>query len=140
MGEEELSEKTIIKGLKEALNVGSKKAVKKLSVPGGYRKNPSLRIPIPEKLEDVASKLRKIGLEDEVEKFADKMNEAAEHAATQAVPIFVDAIKQMTFQDARRILKGHKKAATEYFKNKTTAGLKKVYLPSKEAYGKRGSC
>jgi len=126
---EELSVDTIIKGLKEALRIGSKKAVNKLSVPGGYGKDPLLRIPIPKDLENLADTLKKIGMGPQVDAFEDKMNEAAEHAATQAVPIFIDAIKQMTFKDARKILKGNNTAATDYFKKKTTDPLKNLYMP-----------
>ena len=127
--EEGLSEETIIRGLKEALREGSKKAAATLSQPGGYANDAQLRIPIPEDLHDVAAKLRKIGMGRLVDEFEAAMNEAAEHAAKQAVPVFVNALKGMTFNEARRILKGHDTAATDYFRRVTTAQLRQAYGP-----------
>jgi hypothetical protein len=126
---EGLSEGTIIAGLKEALKTGTHKAVMRLSQAGGYGNDPQLRIPLPEDLKELADKLKKVGLEDEVKKFISRMNSAAELAAKEAVPVFVDAVKQMSIQDAKQIWKGNATAATDYFKAKTAGALRRAYMP-----------
>ena len=120
---------TITAGLKEALVVGTEKAVARASARGGYAQNPKIRIPMPEELGKVKEALGKIGLDPIITRFEDKMNEAAEHAAANAVPVFVDAIRAMTFQDAKAILKGEGSAATDYFREKTSARLREIYAP-----------
>jgi hypothetical protein len=77
----------------------------------------------------MASTLRSIGMGGKVDEFEEKMNRAAEKAAALATPVFVDAIKSMTFDDARKILKGRGSEATDYFRDKTTAPLTKAYAP-----------
>jgi hypothetical protein len=124
-----LSDKTVIKGLKEALRVGTDNAVKKVSKLNGYFKNPSIKIPLPEELRKMADVLNAVGLQKDVDRFVKSMNRAAEQAAPKATSLFIDAIKQMTFSDARKILKGKETAATEYFKDKTWQGLSHVFRP-----------
>ena len=125
----ELTLGVVIDGLKEALRVGTENTVKSTSARGGYLSNPLIRIPMPEKLQSMASALQKIGLGAQVDSFEQKMNEAAELAAREATPVFLDAIRQMTFEDANNILRGHDTAATDYFREKTAAALKQRYLP-----------
>ena len=125
----ELTLATIVDGLKEALRVGAENTVKSTSAEGGYLSNPLIRIPMPEKLQGMASALRKIGLGAQVDTFEQKMNQAAELAAREATPVFVNAIRQMTFEDANNILRGHDTAATDYFRQKTAVALKQRYLP-----------
>ena len=120
---------TITAGLKEALVIGTEKAVARASARGGYSANPKIRIPLPEELGKVKETLGKIGLSPIVTRFEDKMNEAAEHAAANAVPVFVDAIKSMTFQDAKAILKGEGSAAADYFRERTSDRLREIYAP-----------
>lgn len=124
-----LSLQTIIDGLKEALRVGTDNAVKTTSRKGGYLNNAAIRIPMPPELDKLGSTLRRIGMGKRVDKFEAKMNEAAEKAARQAAPVFIDAIKQMTFEDAKKILRGRDREATDYFQAKTTDPLKKLYAP-----------
>ena len=124
-----LDQDTIVAGLKQALEVGSQRAVQQLSVPGGYGRDPSLRIGLPGRLDDVAGTLRAMGWGGERAMFEAKMNQAAEQAASQAGPVFLDAIRQMTIADARRILKGSDTAATEYFRATTTDRLMELYAP-----------
>ena len=126
---QELSESTVIAGLKEALRTGTDRAVSALSKEGGYAANPALRIGMPEKLAKLASTLRQIGLGQPVDLFEQKMNEAAESAASQAVPVFLDAIGQMSFADARQILDGGQTAITDYFRDKTLSQLTQLYTP-----------
>ncbi|UCG79211.1 MAG: DUF4197 domain-containing protein [Nitrospirota bacterium] len=124
-----LDERTIVKGLKEALDVGTKKAVNKVSKKDGYFGNNIIRIVMPKKMRDVADVMTRIGLKKEVDNFVVSMNRAAEKAAPEAVSIFVDAIKGMTINDARNILEGSDTAATEFFKVKTTDSLTVAFKP-----------
>jgi hypothetical protein len=126
---EPLSLETVVAGLREALEVGTGSAVKTVSRRGGYFQNAAIRIPMPAELEKPAATLRGIGLGSQVDAFEAKMNEAAEEAAKQAAPVFVGAIRQMTFDDARKILDGGDTAATDYFRGKTTEPLKGLYRP-----------
>ncbi len=125
----ELSENTVVAGLKEALRIGIVRAVSELSQEGGYAANPALQIGMPDKLEKLAGTLRKIGLRQQVDLFEQKMNEAAESAASQAAPVFLDAIGQMSFADARQLLDGGQTAITDYFRTKTMAQLSERYTP-----------
>lgn len=120
---------TIVAGLKEALTVGINKTVDQTSQQGGYFNNKEIFIPVPESLEKVANSMRKIGMGSMVDNFEAKMNEAAEHASSQAIPVFVDAITQISFQDAKSILYGKETAATDYFREKTQLSLQELYAP-----------
>lgn len=125
----DLSKDIIIAGLKQALEVGSERAAKKLSRRGGYANDKGLRIPLPSQLRKLGDTLRKVGLGKQVDQFEYRMNRAAEEAARESVPIFVDAIFDMTFDDARKILNGNDTAATAYFRRTTEAKLRKLYRP-----------
>jgi hypothetical protein len=125
-----LDEKTIIAGLKEALEVGTKKSVEKVSAVDGYYKNPEIKIPMPDDLKKVESGLRKVGLGNKVDEFVVSMNRAAEKAAPQATEIFVKAVKGMTVKDARNILyHGEDDAATRYFERETRTDLYGLFFP-----------
>ncbi|MBN1525391.1 MAG: DUF4197 domain-containing protein [Spirochaetales bacterium] len=124
-----LDERTIIAGLKEALNIGTKNAVKYVSRTDGYFKNVRIKIPMPKELSDVDKVLRRFGLGKKVDEFVETMNRGAEKAAPEAVDIFVDAISQMTVSDGIGILRGADNAATRYFENKTRSRLYNVFLP-----------
>jgi hypothetical protein len=128
-GEGELSEATIAGGLREALSVATRKAVDEVSRVDGYFGNPEIRIPFPEKIRNVADVLRKVGFEREVEEFVLSMNRAAESAAPEAASIFLDAVREMTVEDARSILGGGDTAATEYFREKTSERLYGAFKP-----------
>ncbi len=125
----DLSDQTIASGLKEALSVGTKRAIKKISKKNGYFKNPKIRIPLPEKLKKAEKILRPIGFHEEFDEFVLSMNRAAEKAAPIAVDIFVDSIKQMTIQDAVGIWKKEDDSATKYFKKTSYTRLYKVFFP-----------
>ncbi len=124
-----LDEETIVSGLKEALEVGTGNAVKAVSKQNGYYKNEFIKILMPEKIKKVADIMVQFGFEKEVKKFVKSMNRAAEKAGPEALSIFVDSIKEMTFTDARRILDGGDTAATEYFQRKTTLRLFDAFKP-----------
>ncbi len=123
-------EGTVISGLKEALTIGTRNAVSTVSSMDGYFGNLDIKIPMPEKLKKVEKLLRKIGYDDQVDEFILSMNRAAEHAAPQAVDIFVRTIREITFQDAMGILKGSDTAATEYFRDKTRDDIYGIFKPT----------
>ena len=127
--DEGLTEKEIINGLKEALEIGTAEAVQVVSKVNGYYQNPDIRIPLPDDVQKAEKYMRLAGFGDLVEDFELSMNRAAEQAAPQAKPIFLDAIKQMTFDDARDILNGADNSATLYFEEKTSARLGEVFKP-----------
>jgi len=126
---EKLSESKIIQGLKEALEIGTGNAVSTVSKLNGYYKNPKIKIPLPESVQKVEKVLRTVGYGDKVDEFELSMNRAAEQAAPEAKALFVDAIKQMTFSDARKILNGGDNEATLYFKDKTHDRLHEIFKP-----------
>jgi hypothetical protein len=70
-----------------------------------------------------------VGYGDQVEAFEKSMNRAAERAAPEAKALFLDAVQAMHFEDARKILKGSDDAATQYFKDKTSDRLRKIFEP-----------
>jgi len=124
-----LSNGKIIAGLKEALSKGTGNAVQRLSGNSGFSKNSPFHIGIPKELDKVASTMKNVGLGFMVDKFELKMNEAAKEASSSAGPVFMNAIKEMTFTDAENILHGSDTAATDYLKKTTSAKLIKLYKP-----------
>lgn len=128
-GEEALSQEDIIQGLRQALEIGTANAVKTVSAVDGYYKNPKIKIPLPENIQKVKKLLTKAGLGSQVRAFELSMNRAAERAAPQAKRMFWDAIKQIRFSDAKRILNGADNEATLYFKDKTFNQLEKTFRP-----------
>lgn len=125
----QLSEQKAADGLKEALRVGTDNAVKSTGHVDGYFGNQAIKILMPEKLRTLEKGLRAMGYDEEVDEFVLSMNRAAERAAPQAKDIFLDAILEMSFDDARQILSGGDTAATDYFKEKTSARLTEVFRP-----------
>ena len=116
-------------GLKEALEFGVKEAVDKLSAENGYLDSP-YKILVPEEARPVIDKLKVVpGFQDVEAKLIDRMNKAAEIAAKKATPIFVSAIKGLTFKDAMRILTGEDDAATRYLEGNTRQQLYSEFLP-----------
>ncbi len=119
----------IVAGLREALQVGAQNATKSLSLKDGFFGNAMVKIMMPPEAKKVENTLRQIGMGSYVDKAILSMNRAAEDAAQQALPIFVNAIKGMSIQDAVTILNGPNNAATEYLKSKTTAQLTAAFRP-----------
>jgi len=128
-GEKGLSEDEIVNGLKQALEVGTGNAVATVSRNDGYFKNPKIKIPLPENVKKVERLLRAAGFGYQVDQFELSMNRAAERAAPEAKSIFWNAIKQMSFADARQILEGPDDAATRYFQDKSTDRLQEIFKP-----------
>ncbi len=124
-----LDEGTIAKGLKEALATGTDRAVKSVSKMDGFNGNPAIRILMPEKIRNVAEVLGKFGFRKEVDDFVLSMNRAAEKAAPKAVDYFSAALKEMSIEDAGKILKGSDTAATEYFRSKTGDKIFSAFKP-----------
>ncbi len=118
-----------VAGLKEALSIGTGHAVTATSKLDGYFGNPAIKILMPEKIQKVADVLGRVGYQKEVDEFVLRMNRAAEKAAPKAKSIFIDAIRKMTIDDARKILGGSDTAATEYFKANTSGKLYDAFQP-----------
>jgi hypothetical protein len=127
--EQPLTAEEVGRGLKEALNFGISEGVQKLSAKDGYFKSP-YKILLPAEAQKVADKLKSIPGFSSVENvILERINRAAEDAATKAKPIFVDAIKGMTFRDAFDILMGEDNAATVYLKRSTYQKLYDAFNP-----------
>ena len=124
-----LSDDQIVAGLKQALELSTGKAVGLAGKTDGFLRNEDIRILLPTKLQSVGKAMRLIGEGDTVDDLEIGMNRAAERASPQAKPIFLDAIKKMSFSDARNILTGGETAATEYFKRTCSADLTTAFTP-----------
>lgn len=124
-----LTNDEIIKGLKEALTIGSQNSSQLASKVDAYYKNPKLFIPFPPEAQKIESTLRKYGQDKLVNDFILTLNRAAEEAAKEAGPIFIDAVKKMTINDGLNILNGSNDAATRYLKTNTNAQLQAKFKP-----------
>ena len=124
-----LSNDKIAAGLKEALTVSTGNAVAATGRPDGYLKNQAIKILLPDKLRTVAKGMRLMGRGAEMDELEVAMNRAAEQAAPKAKPIFINAVKKMSFADARKILSGGDTAATEYFKKQSSQELTTAFTP-----------
>lgn len=119
----------IASGLKEALNNGINKQVVKLTAVDGFFKNEAVKILLPDELKKVDQRLRDIGMSKLADEGLKVLNRAAEDAVKEATPIFVDAIKGMSFTDAKNILMGNEIAATTYLQNSTSTALYAKFNP-----------
>lgn len=127
-------------GLKEALNNGISKQVTKLTSTDGFYKNEMVKILLPEELQKVDAGLRKIGLGKLADDGLRALNRTAEDAVKEATPIFVDAVKGMSFTDAKNILMGNQTAATSYLQNSTSTALYSKFNPViKNSFAKVGA-
>ena len=124
-----LSQEQIGNGLREALDNGVKNQVTKLTAENGFFKNDLVKILLPEELQAVDKGLRQIGLSNLADEGIKVLNRAAEDAVKTATPIFVNAVKEITFADAKNILLGEKNAATTYLQGKTTSSLYSSFSP-----------
>jgi hypothetical protein len=127
-------------GLKEALNNGISKQVVKLTATDGFYKNEVVKILLPEELRKVDAGLRKIGLGSLADEGLKVLNRAAEDAVKEATPIFVDAVVNMSFTDAKTILMGNESSATMYLQNSTSTALYGKFNPViKNSFNKVGA-
>ncbi|ETN95229.1 Protein of unknown function [Zhouia amylolytica] len=124
-----LSNDQIATGLKEALDQGIDKQVSKLTQEDGFYKNDLVKIILPEELQKVDKTLRKIGLSSLADEGLKVLNRAAENAVKEGTPIFANAVKEMTFNDAKNILMGPDNAATLYLEEKTSNELYSKFNP-----------
>lgn len=130
----------IASGLKEALNKGITQQVSKLTAVDGFYKNEAVKILMPAELQKVDATLRKIGLSSLADEGIKVLNRAAEDAVKEATPIFVSAVKNMSFTDAKNILLGNDVAATSYLQNSTTTALYGKFNPViKSSFAKVGA-
>ena len=125
----DLSNKDAVDGLKAALDKGTQIAVQRLGAENGFFGNDKLKIPLPESLKRVESALRLAGMGRQADELVLRMNRAAEAAVPEAKALFVNAVKQMSVQDAKGILSGGSDAATQYFKHTTSGPLEQRFLP-----------
>ena len=127
-----ITNKEASSGIQEALIVGTKVAVKSVSRKDGYYGNPAIKIPFPKELQPVEKKLRAVGMGSKLDKAVVSMNRAAEDAAMEAGPIFIDAIKGMDIKDATKIVTGNEYAGTNYLKKNTSDELTGKFQPKIE--------
>ena len=123
------SKDEVVKGLKEALIVGSTNAVVNASASGGFNNNPAIRITFPKEAKSMKKTLLKFGMKSQIDKFEHVLNKAAEDATNLAKEIFISAVKSMTINDAMSILKGKDNAATTYLKTHTAEELYLEFRP-----------
>lgn len=116
-------------GLREALTQGAGKAVDLLGRHDGFLKNPKVKIPLPENLRKVEGAMRSLGMGRQADELIEAMNRAAEAAVPAAKDMLVDAVKQMTVEDAKAILTGGDDAGTRYFRGKTAEPLARQFEP-----------
>lgn len=124
-----ISQAEIASGLRQALNLGIEKQVTKLTQEDGFYKNSLVKILLPSELQKVDKTLRDIGLGNLADEGLKVLNRAAEDAVKEATPIFVNAVKEITFADAKNILLGPDNAATSYLQNKTVTPLYGKFSP-----------
>ncbi len=124
-----LGNEEIGSGLRAALEEGISKQVSRLTKTDGFFKNDLVKILLPEELRKVDKTLRDIGLANLADEGLKVLNRAAEDAVSEATPIFVNAVKEITFTDAKAILLGDDKAATNFLENKTTTELYDKFNP-----------
>ncbi|TMU57270.1 DUF4197 domain-containing protein [Flagellimonas algicola] len=119
----------IAQALKDALNQGIEKQVNKLASMDGFFKNELVKILLPEELKKVDKALRDVGLGNLADEGLRVINRAAEDAVDKSIPIFVDAVKQISFEDARKILLGADNAATTFLESSTSTKLYNKFKP-----------
>lgn len=130
-----VSDNDIAAGLKEALGKGVSTAIKTLGKPNGFLLNPRVKIPLPKSLQKLEKGLRIAGQGKSVDAFVASMNNAAEKAVPVAIDVFVDAIKRMSFDDARKILfSGQKDSATQFFRRTSEETLRGKFRPIVEEF------
>ena len=115
--------------LRQALSQGATAAVASLGRPDGFLGNPKVKIPLPESLQKAEKLMRKLGMGKRADELITTMNRAAEAAVPEAKELLVNAVKQMTLQDAKAILTGGDDSVTQYFQRTTSEPLTVKFLP-----------
>lgn len=129
IGLDDLTEKETSTGLKSAMEQGSVAAVGKLGVTNGFLNNEKVRIRLPGKFDKLRSVMQLTGQAKKLDELEVSMNHAAEAAVPLAKPLLINAVKSMTFTDAKNILTGGDTAVTDFFREKTSASLAVKFLP-----------
>ena len=124
-----LSDEDAIDGLKQALTQSASIAVDKLGVANGFLENPKVRIPLPGPLQKVEGVMRTLGMGKYAEGLIVTMNRAAETASAEAKPLLVDAVKDISVEDAKKMLTGADDSATQYFREVASEELAQKFLP-----------
>ena len=125
----DLSQQDAGAGRKDALIQGADMAVKELSAPGGFSDNPDVRIELPGNLGKASRTLKMMGMGGQISQLEDKMNQAAEAAVPQAQSLLVEAIRNMSVQDAKAILTGPNDSATNYLESSSRDQIRALFLP-----------
>ena len=125
-----LSNTEVIKGLKEALSVGTNNSTALTSKLDGFNKNPLIYIPWPNEAIKMKETLTQLGFQSQITDFETSLNRAAEEATKNATPVFLNAITNMSISDGFAILNGNDTAATHFLREKTYASLKERFLPT----------
>ena len=125
----DITNKDAVSGLRQALTDGAAAAVGKLGVENGFFGNTRVKIPLPESLQKVEGLMRAMGMKRQADELELAMNRAAETAVAEATPLLVDAVKQMSVQDAKGILTGGETSATDYFRRTSADALGRKFLP-----------
>jgi hypothetical protein len=128
-GVDSLTSTEINSGLKEALARGADAAVAQLGQKDGFFGNEALKIPLPPTLQKAEKGMRLLGMGKQADELILSMNRAAEAAVPEAKTLLVDAVKEMTLEDAKGILTGGKTSATDFFRRKTETRLNERFLP-----------
>lgn len=129
LGIDALSNKDTASGLKEALTKGAELAVGQLGKPNGFLGDNRVKILLPESARAAEKMMRTLGMKKQADELIETMNRAAEMAVVEAKPILTNAVKSMSFDDARGILTGGDDAATQYFKRTTSESIGTKFLP-----------
>jgi hypothetical protein len=129
LGLDDLTNQDAARGIRGALTQGAASAIGKLGVPGGFSNNPKVRISLPPALNEIAQGMRMIGRGKDADDLVASMNQAAEQAVPEAKPLLINAVRSMSFADAKKILTGGDDSATQFFKEKTSAPLAAKFLP-----------
>jgi hypothetical protein len=129
LGLDDLTNQDAARGIRGALTQGAASAIGKLGVPGGFSNNPKVRISLPPALDEIAQGMRMIGRGKDADDLVASMNQAAEQAVPEAKPLMINAVRSMSFADAKKILTGGDDSATQFFKEKTSAPLAAKFLP-----------
>ncbi len=126
---QQLAVEEIAQAFKQALKIGSEKVVSQLGTTDGFNADPQVHIPLPAELEKVKALLGKVGMASLADDLELKLNRAAEAATPKAKALFIQAIQEMSFNDARAIYEGEKDSATQYFKQKMSTQLSAEMKP-----------
>jgi hypothetical protein len=116
-------------GVRAALERGALSAIGLLGRTDGYLGNALVRIALPGSLNDGARVLRALGQQRRVDELVTAMNRAAELAVPQAQDLLVSTVRNLSVQDAVRIVQGGETSVTDFFSARTRAPLSERFLP-----------